>query len=148
MGKWILAAERQPAEYGKYRVLRRAGTKYRAEDVYLWNGGYWVTRCGNPTKSVQFITVIPTALKKIWSPPHLTVQVILSRNVGIVLLINQAIMAATPIIHTSSQPQLHNLTLMEEMEPIPIQAIPCVFTKLPVPQTSVPFCPKSAAIIA
>ena len=87
------------------------------------------------------------ALKTIWSPPHLTVQAILSRNVGIVLLINQALMAATPIIHTYSQPQLHNLTLMEGMAPIPIQAIPCVFTKLPAPQTSVPFCPKSAMII-
>ena len=41
----------------------------------------------------------------------------------------------------------NNVMLMEGMAPIPIQAIPCVFTKLPVPQTSVPFCPKSAMII-
>lgn len=53
MGKWVNAAERQPDSFGKYRVLRRAGTKYRAEDVYLWNGAYWVTRSGRSTRAVQ-----------------------------------------------------------------------------------------------
>ena len=51
-GKWIDCAERNPEKYGKYRVicLKRG---QRTEDDYLWNGGYWVTPGGSPSKGVQ-----------------------------------------------------------------------------------------------
>ena len=51
MGRWIRTEIRQPKRYGKYNVIvtRR---KVSTPDVYLWNGGYWVTPGGSPSKSV------------------------------------------------------------------------------------------------
>lgn len=51
-GKWITCEERNPEKYGKYRVLcvKRG---QRTEDEYLWNGGYWVTPGGSPSKGVE-----------------------------------------------------------------------------------------------
>jgi hypothetical protein len=50
--KWISCEERNPEEYGKYRVLcvKRG---QRTEDDYLWNGSYWVTPGGSPSKAVE-----------------------------------------------------------------------------------------------
>ena len=50
--KWISCEERNPEEYGKYRVLciKRG---QRTEDDYLWNGSYWVTPGGSPSKGVE-----------------------------------------------------------------------------------------------
>lgn len=51
-GKWIGCEERNPEQYGKYRVLcvKRG---QRTEDEYLWNNAYWVTPRGCPSKGVQ-----------------------------------------------------------------------------------------------
>ena len=51
-GKWIDCAERNPEQYGRYRVIciQRGA---RTEADYLWNGGYWVTPKGSPSKGVQ-----------------------------------------------------------------------------------------------
>ena len=50
--KWINCGERNPEKYGKYRVLcTKRGQK--TEDEYLWNGSYWVTPGGNPSKGVE-----------------------------------------------------------------------------------------------
>ena len=62
-GKWIDCGERNPEKYGKYRVicLKRG---QRTEDEYLWNGGYWVTPGGSPSKGVQAWWEQPAAEEK------------------------------------------------------------------------------------
>lgn len=49
--EWVKTAERNPEQYGKYRVICRQNGKL-TEDVYLWSGGYWVTPKGSPSKGV------------------------------------------------------------------------------------------------
>ena len=62
-GKWIDCGERNPEQYGKYRVIcvKRG---QRTEDEYLWNGGYWVTPGGSPSKGVQSWWEQPAAEEK------------------------------------------------------------------------------------
>jgi len=50
--KWISCEERNPETYGKYRVICMQRGQ-RTEDDYLWNGSYWVTPKGSPSKGVQ-----------------------------------------------------------------------------------------------
>lgn len=52
MGKWVRVEDRNPPRYGKYNVLVKR-RNVATPDVYLWNGGYWVTPCHSPTKAVQ-----------------------------------------------------------------------------------------------
>jgi hypothetical protein len=51
-GHWVGTEDRQPAAYGRYRVIciQRGA---RTEADYLWNGSYWVTPKGSPSKGVQ-----------------------------------------------------------------------------------------------
>lgn len=49
---WIDCNERQPERYGKYRVIRRVRGGKTEEDVYLWNGSYWVTSGHSPSHAV------------------------------------------------------------------------------------------------
>ena len=51
-GHWVGTEERQPAAYGRYRVIC-VQRGQRTEDDYLWNGSYWVTPKGSPSKGVQ-----------------------------------------------------------------------------------------------
>lgn len=51
-GNWISVKERNPEMYGKYRVLCVQKGKL-VEDEYLWNGSYWVTGKGSPSKGVE-----------------------------------------------------------------------------------------------
>ena len=62
-GKWIDCGERNPEQYGKYRVLCLKRGQ-RTEDDYLWNGAYWVTPAGSPSKGVQAWWEQPAAEEK------------------------------------------------------------------------------------
>ena len=62
-GKWIDCGERNPEQYGKYRVLCLKRGQ-RTEDDYLWNGAYWVTPAGSPSKGVQAWWEQPEAEEK------------------------------------------------------------------------------------
>ena len=51
-GHWVGTEDRQPVKYGRYRVvcIQRGA---RTEADYLWNGAYWVTPKGSPSKGVR-----------------------------------------------------------------------------------------------
>ena len=52
-GNWISVKERNPVMYGKYHVECMQKGKM-VEDDYLWNGSYWVTPKGSPSKGVEY----------------------------------------------------------------------------------------------
>ena len=52
-GRWVMTSERNPHRYGKYCVLVGRSKGATTPDIYLWNGGYWVTPGGSPSKAVQ-----------------------------------------------------------------------------------------------
>ena len=52
-GNWISVKKRNPVMYGKYRVECMQKGKM-VEDDYLWNGSYWVTPKGSPSKGVEY----------------------------------------------------------------------------------------------
>lgn len=49
---WWKMDEKRPPAYGKYAVMRTHGQRL-VSDEYLWNGSYWVTRGGSPSRSVK-----------------------------------------------------------------------------------------------
>lgn len=54
MDGFVRMSERAPSKQGHYTIWRRTGPRagLATEANYFWNGSYWVTRSGNPSKSV------------------------------------------------------------------------------------------------
>ena len=52
-GRWILLSEQKPPKYGEYEVIRRTRSRELNYDLYLWNGGYFVTKGHSPSTAVE-----------------------------------------------------------------------------------------------